>query len=586
MIILGIHDGHNSSACILVNGRVQFAIQEERLRRIKNFWGIPIMAIKNCLSYSGMSIDDVDLVAVASENQFVLPNKNISRDEYMASMHLALEGNFSLRQRISLLKAVFVQKLKLNKIFKVNQNKIKRIKFYKDIFGENFSNKICFVNHHISHYSTAAFGSGYWLKHEFLTFTLDGQGDDLCGSIHLIDKKGNVSKITTISANNSIANLYGIITVCLGFNVWEDEYKIMGMAPYSNPERAKFIGNKFLSFFEWENNNFKMKNNIKRLMDRNETLLKKRIDEIIKFERFDNICGGIQYAFEQIILKWINNYTSKFNVNYIALAGGAFMNVKLNLKISQLTMVKKMFVYPSCGDETISIGAAMKCYFDKTEKLPDPVKDIFYGNDYKKNLNVFINKIKKNKRLKISKPLKIEKKCAELLAKNEILARFSGRSEFGARALGNRSILANPSNSENIRIINDMIKKRDFWMPFACSIIEDEVQNYIDNTKKIKSPYMIMSFSCKKNFTKIQAGLHPRDHTIRPQIVNKLDNPKYYKLLKNFHEITNIGGILNTSFNLHGFPLVEKPEDAIEVFMKSGLKYLAIEEFLIEKISL
>ena len=182
----------------------------------------------------------------------------------MSSMHLALEGNFSLRQNISLIKDKLCEKIKLNSI---KNKKNYRVNFYEEIYGKSFVKKTIFLDHHFSHYTTAVFGSGYWGKHKFLTFTLDGQGDGLCGTVSLINKNKQVTKVSEIIAKNSIANFYGIITVCLGFNLWEDEYKIMGMAPYANPSKAKKLGDKFLQLFEWVGEDFKMKNNIKRLMD-------------------------------------------------------------------------------------------------------------------------------------------------------------------------------------------------------------------------------------------------------------------------------------------------------------------------------
>ncbi len=583
MKILGVHDGHNSSACLLVDGTVKFAIQEERLRKIKNYWGIPELAISNCLSYAGLTIEELDAIVIASENQYLIPNKNISRENYMSSMHFALEGPFNIRQRISINKAKIISFFKKNKFKFMNNIKDNRGKYYQQIYGESIVEKLFFIDHHISHYATAAFGSGFWGKNEFLVFTNDGHGDDLCASVYLVEKDGKSKKLSTIEKHHSIANFYGIITACLGFNIWEDEYKIMGMAPYANPEKAKNIGKKFLEFYKWKGKDFNMKKNIKRLMDRDERQLKKRINDVLKFERFDNICGGIQYAFEHIISKWIDNYVTEYNIKHIALAGGAFMNVKSNLKISELSHIKKMFVYPSCGDETISIGAAMMHYKNITNLIPSPVSKIYYGNDYYKSIKTSMEMLKDEKNIIITNPKNIEKTCADLLAKNQIIARFSGRSEFGARALGNRSILANPCNSENISIINDMVKKRDFWMPFACSILEDEANKYIENPKKIKSPYMILAFRCNNNVSKLQAGTHPRDGTIRPQLVTKKDNPKYYRLIDYFREFSGIGGVLNTSFNLHGLPLVETPQDAIKVFLNSGLKYLSLEEYLISK---
>ncbi|MCP3928836.1 MAG: carbamoyl transferase, partial [Bacteroidetes bacterium] len=179
----------------------------------------------------------------------------------------------------------------------------------------------------------------------------------------------------------------------------------------------------------------------------------------------------------------------------------------------------------------------------------------------------------------------IEKRCAQLLADGQIVARCKGKMEFGARALGNRSILADPGSWQTIHVINAMIKQRDFWMPFAPSMLAEYADDYIVNPKGIKAPHMILSFDSKKEILpEIIAAVHPYDGSCRPQVVEKEMNPDYHRLIDMYRELTGKAVVLNTSFNLHGFPVVYSPKDALDVFDKSGLKYLALENVLVQEI--
>ena len=171
----------------------------------------------------------------------------------------------------------------------------------------------------------------------------------------------------------------------------------------------------------------------------------------------------------------------------------------------------------------------------------------------------------------------------KMVAEGEIVAICRGRTEFGARALGNRSIVADPSNPENVRTINDMIKKRDFWMPFAPSILDQNESDYIVNPKRITAPYMIITFDTTDRRNELVAALHPYDMTTRPQVVYEDWNPHYYSIIREFKNKTNIGGVLNTSFNLHGYPIVNSPEDAMFVLEESGLKHLLLDGYIVSK---
>ena len=286
------------------------------------------------------------------------------------------------------------------------------------------------------------------------------------------------------------------------------------------------------------------------------------------------------------------NSIRKTGIHKIALGGGVFMNVKANLFISNLKEVEDMFVFPSCGDESLAIGAAYQLYAGKCKELNKkvnipPLKDIYFGQEFsQEEIEERLNQegITDGSDFKVEYYDEIEDVIADLLANNEIVANFQGRMEWGARALGNRSILANASDWGNVKKINMMIKSRDFWMPFAPSILDIYENVYVENHKRIKAPYMIMAFETKpEKVNHLIAAVHPYDLTARPQIVEEDWNPRYYKILTRFRENTGYGGLLNTSFNLHGDPICCTPQDAIYTFKNSGIRYLAIGNFLVQK---
>jgi carbamoyltransferase len=251
----------------------------------------------------------------------------------------------------------------------------------------------------------------------------------------------------------------------------------------------------------------------------------------------------------------------------------------------ELPEVEDMFVYPSCGDETSAMGAAYWTYAHKVgvEKMT-PLQTLYWGPQHSDaEIEQAITSYKFQSKVRCQRISNMELTIAALLASGRIVARHAGREEFGARALGNRSILANPSNAHATRVINEAIKARDFWMPFATSILSERANDYLINPKKIRSPFMILTFDTTERRNDLIAAMHPFDYTVRPQIVEYQANPRYHSILKEFERLTGIGAILNTSFNLHGFPVASSPRDSLEVFDRSGLTTLAIENWLVEK---
>ncbi len=356
----------------------------------------------------------------------------------------------------------------------------------------------------------------------------------------------------------------------------EHEYKVMGLAPYASTSDTDHVLNIMKRWLILDHKSLQFKTIV------NAHTFLKLCNEKLKGQRFDWIAAASQKLLEVRIIEWVEAAIKKTGITTIVASGGVFMNVKVNKLIVDSPNVKRFFVFPSSGDESNAFGACFYAF----KKLypndnPEPIKDLYLGPSFEFGID---KTIKKLKGFKVIKPKNLEVEVAKILARGEIVARFASRSEWGARALGNRSILANPSNSDVVERINRMIKNRDFWMPFAPTILSERASDYLINPKRVNSPYMMLAFdSTPLARRELKAAMHPYDFTLRSQILEKDYNPSYYKLIKEFEKLTRIGAVLNTSFNLHGFPIVLSPADALEAFKKSGLEYLALEDYILSK---
>jgi carbamoyltransferase len=302
--------------------------------------------------------------------------------------------------------------------------------------------------------------------------------------------------------------------------------------------------------------------------------------------RFDSIAWGIQKFTEELVLDFIKETLKKYDAQDVYFSGGVFMNIKLNQIIKSEIADRNLYFTPSCGDESLAIGAAKSGYDQETNLYSQSITDLYLGTKYTDEEIAITLKELGTDEFIITDYTKgefgVEGAVASLLSKNEIVARFKGRMEWGARALGNRSILANPSDLNAVKKINEAIKNRDFWMPFAPTILDTLADNIIFNQSP--SPYMTLGFNTKPNMIlKLNACVHPYDGTCRPQILTRNANPEYYQLITSFAEYSEIGAILNTSFNLHGKPIVESTADAIETLKLSDLRHLAIGNYLVSK---
>jgi carbamoyltransferase len=399
---------------------------------------------------------------------------------------------------------------------------------------------------------------------------LDGWGDGRNQTVWRAT--GDQISLLASSTENDIGRLYKLATLHLGMRPDEHEYKVMGLAPYARPTYAERAFAAVADLCDVEG---------MRLVGRRRPgNLFSHLQHTWRAERFDNIAGGTQLFAERLIVKLFENIHAETGLRRFVLSGGVAMNIKANQRVAELPFVDEFFVCGSGADESLSIGA---CYGANAQHGNNaPLDHLHLGYDIAEDL-ASVDWSKEAAGLELRHGVTPDH-VAALLNAGHVVARVDGRAEFGARALGNRSILAAPDRPEVVRRINEAIKQRDFWMPFAISILEEHADRHIKNPKRLMAPFMSVGFdTVGENYEQIRAGTHPYDRTVRPQLVAKETSPRYHALIEAFHRRTGIPALLNTSLNLHGEPIVNTVSDAISTLVRSGLTHLMLGDTLITK---
>ena len=574
MKILALHDGHNATACFLRDDEVVSLVSEERFTGIKNQGGFPENALRWIMQTNSLTPDDVDLLVFP---HLIAPVEFFSGPEVHNSSRHAL---------FNLISTLFPNRV-------IGSRKI--VPPYLAIFGRprrrailahgrrlGFADeKLRQVEHHDAHGYAALYSSGFTLGQKgdepVLVFSLDNSGDGFSSRVSIWDKDKGLNTLQETSTFHSLGELFYRVTQYMGMKGSEDEYKLMGMAPYVSDEKSLGCFKKFLKYIDLDE-----QGNFVNHKTYGIGLLKHLQRDFFR-ERFDSISAGIQRHFEYVVTMWVKHWAARTGIRKAVFGGGCFMNVKCNMLLTELDELDKLYFCPSSGDESCSLGAAYFAAVQAGEDKIQPLDSLYKGpafteEEIKAALEKFGDKIQWN-RLD-----DIEQKVAELLHEGKIVARFKGASEWGARALGSRSILCRADDLKIIHRLNRFIKNRDFWMPFASSILAEDSARYVDNPKNVDASNMTITFrTTSEAKAHIAAGLHPFDSTCRPQLVKKEATPDYHRLLTLFKDMTGYSGLLNTSFNLHGEPMVGTPEAAIRTLVNSGLDFLAIENFLVSQ---
>ena len=565
-IILGIHDGHNCGASISIGPKIIASVSEERLTRKKNDVGFPEKAILEVLKISGVTSSQLSYVAYAS---LFMHSKNHLQD--ICEWYNVGESDQKRDNNIS-------NDYK-KKIFKIRRDE--RIESIKMLLGIE-EQKIRFVEHHVAHLAAAYYLSPF-KKKPILGITCDGAGDGLSATVNICDNN-KIKRICEISRHSSIGKIYSRVTYLMGLRPWQDEYKVMGLAPYADKTKVIEQSKKLFNLLNIDHDEIAFKLQTGLSTNYCYEYLKKSFENV----RFDVIAGAVQYFTEQMLVKWIKNCINHTKIRDVVCGGGVFMNVKSNMLLGEISSVNSIFFMPTSSDESISMGACLYLYYSENNinnNGESAIENLYLGAEFDKKCEE--NELKNNNVTEFSEVIETNntnKYIIEILKNDGIIGLCRGKMEWGARALGNRSIITDPSNFNKINILNSQIKSRDFWMPFAPAIIDDDTKNIFDNKKKICTRFMASAFKIKEEQKSIfSSASHPKDGTIRPQTVSEKSNKNFYDLLKKYKKSTGRSGVLNTSFNLHGEPIVCSPKDAINVFKRSGLKSLALNNFILKK---
>jgi carbamoyltransferase len=558
MISIGINYSqmHDSSACIARDGEVLFAVAEERLSRVKHDARFPALAIRACLDFAGVRPDEID---------YVYQGWSRPRVGFQHDLFCYATGKQPLDSRALLNSTRF--------FLSMHHQHGGATHFYR-LFGPSKA-KFLFMDHHMAHALSAFAYSGFA---DATVLVLDGRGATEATSLWH-GRDGRLGHIWTIPWPNSLGLFYASFTHYLGFTPYSDEWKVMGLAPYGEP------GIDLREFIAPDANPYRVSTHL--LMGSSSSPLAGiesrlgpgRIPESEIEARHKNLAFSVQDMCEQAMLTLARTAVAKTGCRNLCLAGGVALNSKANGKIVSSGIVDRIFVQPAASDDGVCLGAVLGPTLDSGGKLPvRKMRHAYLGNEcseveIEKALTTY-----KIRATRVSDPAAV---AAEMLANGKILGWVQGRMEFGPRALGSRSILADPRDPEMNANVNNAVKFREWWRPFAPSILSEAASEYLESATD--SPFMVLTAQVKPEKRGVIPSVTHVDGSARPQTVERDVNPLYWRLIHEFGQRTGVPVIMNTSFNLRGEPIVSSPTDAIRTFFSSGMDALVIGNFVVEK---
>ena len=589
MNILGIWDGTPASACLLVDGKVVSAVVEERLTRNKNEYGFPLKSIETLLAQAKMTTKNIDRVVMSTASLspkyfFTRRNATFSVKDYWKEQTHYWRPKFYGEAKPDYLElfshVIEPSKFQYDRSLIANEDDaagmaLARRRHASAHLGVD-ENSIEFIDHHTCH---AYYGQALspFSDERSLIFTIDGNGDNTNATVSIAEP-GRPLEFISRSSNCNIGRIYRYATLLLGMRPADHEYKVMGLAAYNSNRFGNDAYKVYADTLYVDGLSFAYKESVKDHF----FYFKERLEG----QRFDAIAFGVQKFTEELLEQWVLNGINITGIKNIVMSGGVAQNIKATKRIAELNEVEKFFIPPGPGDESIAIGAVFADQINRTGVTTSPFRDkhAYFGPSFAdKEVDDVLGCLDP---ARYTVQLTDVVAVARLLADGAVVARFGlDPMEFGARALGNRSILADPRRPDAVNHINKLVKMRDFWMPFAPSILEEAAEDYIVNPKRISAKFMAVGFdSTDLAKEHLAAGLHAFDKTMRPQIVSKADNPQYHALIQAFAAETGVGGLLNTSFNIHGEPIVGSPSDAVDTLERCGLEHLYIGDWLVSKI--
>jgi carbamoyltransferase len=558
MYVLGINSYlHDASAALIKDGRVIFAIEEERLSRVKKDARFPQLSIRAALTHAGIGIENVDAIAFGWNPAGQTPTHTLKS---------VLTGQlpFSTKHIAAGLMTIAREVYNGNGRRSLERN-----------FGPMGSKPVLFIDHHESHAWSAYALSGF---EESLVLVMDGRGASQATTLYHA-RGDQMTPVKVFNYPNSLGAFYEAYTDLLGFERGADEWKVMGLAAYGEPtydlnDALRINGggyklNADLICGNWFNDLSRMiaKYGPRRNPD----------SGITDDDR--NLAASVQFQLEQAVFEIVREGVRLTGCRNLSLAGGVAMNSKANGRLLATGVVDDIFVQPAATDDGAAIGAAIGAHKAIGAPLPRyRMTDAYLGPEFADDQ---IASVVKTYKLPAFHVDNVEQEAARLLAQGKILGWFQGRMEFGPRALGNRSILADPRTVDMRDRVNECVKFREGWRPFAPSCLAEVSEEYFELCKD--APFMILTFDVVPEKRSVIAAVTHADNTARVQTVTQDANPRYWKLINEFGKRTGVPVIMNTSFNLKGEPIVCAPKDAVRTFYSSGLDFLVMGNYILAK---
>lgn len=558
MLTLGINYSqmHDSSACIARDGDLLFGVSEERLSRLKHDARFPQFAIRACLEFAKAKPDDLAEVCFGWQSAGELYRHDLKC--YAAGKRPATYTNL----------------LNSTLHFLSMWHQGGGAKRFRQIFGSSKA-RMRFVDHHLAHALSAYSYSGF---DDAAVVVMDGRGAWEATSIWH-GRDGRLEHILTIPFPDSLGYFYSEFTEYLGFQRNSDEWKVMGLAPYGKP------GVDLRAFIEPEARPYKVHarklaaNGASPFSEMVRLFGPRRIPESEIDERHKDVAYAVQDMCEIAMMSVVKMAIEKTKSRNVCMAGGVALNSKANGKIAVSGLVENIFVQPAASDDGVALGAAFAPYLDGGGRLPMRVmRHAYLGPEFDDDA---IENALHTCKLKYTRLSDVAATAAELLSNRRILGWFQGRMEFGPRALGSRSILADPRDPEMNAKVNSAVKFREWWRPFAPSMKKEAAGDFLESA--IDSPFMILTAQVRPEKRAVIPSVTHVDGSARPQTVEKEINPLYWRLIDEFGKRTGVPVIMNTSFNLRGEAIVQTPMDAIRTFFSSGMDALVIGGFVVEK---
>lgn len=574
MFILGINAFHgDSSACIFKHGKLIAAIEEERIRRIKHWAGFPSESIKFCLKECGVSIEDVDHITISRD-----PSANIYKKITHSLKHAV---SFKvLKDRLKNTRKVNSVKQELSDIFSIDEAEIKA--------------EVHNIEHHRSHMASAFFASPFG---ESAILSIDGFGDFTSTMIG-IGRGNKIEVLDSVIYPHSVGIFYTAFTQYLGFENYGDEYKVMGLSPYGKPTLAKKVKDVLLfksnGLFEinkkyfkhpkegvsmsWENGDPFIENIFSDYMV--EVFGKARLkeEEITQFHK--DLASSIQKVTEDLIFHILNHLQKRTGLKNICIAGGVAQNSVANGKILDNTSFENMYIPPAGHDAGTAIGSALWLYnhIQDNDRIP-PMRHSYFGSQFSDEEIEDFLKLEGIKYKKYSDK-ELNNKVSDCLINAGVVGWLQGRAEFGPRALGHRSILADPTRDDAKEILNLKIKRREVFRPFAPSILKEFVSEYFEKVDEV--PFMEKVFQIKESKRELLSAVTHVDGSGRLQTVDQNIDPKYYELIYAFYQKSGVPILLNTSFN-ENEPIVNTPAEAYACFSRTKMDMIVMGNIVVAR---